>query len=1549
MPIPFFFRKSAKMADVRFLTEEMRSFFDQYPYPILLVDKKDKIVLANPAVCALMACTKEQMMGTGLEQWGLSFSDIKKLAKQYSTDPHLYEVVTPQADAILVNMTVTALAQTQLLMITLDKQTQTPVGTSFLENCLQAYPMAVVLQDVQGKAILCNRYAEKMFAISSKRIHGQSLYSFLPKELVPSLRRVDDTIAQTESFETVSLSYMNPQGEEVQLEVTKAFVPAENGAEDIIATVFRNVTADRREIERLMQTKEMLQRILDHIPLGIYVRDELQRIIYLNKTASQLLTEFDTTTGNTGSSFNDLQQNKTVAAREKKVWLDGKACEFPEEEYTDNLGNKKILRLCKVPLKEDPSRQLVLSIVEDVTQERQQQKESKRINSILSAIVHNMPIGLYARTENGDLLLRNKQCETIFNVTSVTLFDKTGTLPHETPEQIRGYIERERKLLASGQTLDIAEEEYIAEDGEKKILHMVKVPVKEETKFVITLTEDITRRKMQEKEIIDAKNFLQTIINHLPVSLSVKDAKGKYILWNKKSEELFGAKAADVIGKMSYRDDLNQDQKDFLREKDLRVFESGKVQDIAQELISSAAEGAKIMHTVHTPVFHEDGTPDCLLTISEDITAKTRMEKQIREANDKNALLLDHAREAILIVENRKVIYSNSAFFKMLGYESVEKIKGHLLTDFVDKEFHVFLNDKYDNTLAGTAQPGRAISLRLLKKNGQLIEVEFDAVAARYLGRRVVLCFCRDITSDNRILRELREDKHTLKAVFEHSILPSFRLQENGYIKVMNKACRELFGFTPEDKNFYCNVYIRPAISLATRKLLKQGKMAEMDYVFDFDRAKAKFHDRIHGSGKLPLHITFVPINKRDTKEGVAADFVVFVQPQNQRLVSNITSSQSETAVDDTKKVPVEDGLLILPDSEPYVLCDANFNMQSCNALFCSLCQMKKEDLIGQNIRVLVDEKSLTQFEEDLKLLMQTGSLSHRDYQVGLPGADKNSVCLMGKREQDGRYLFVLRNMAFHQQILHVLEERSAQLNALLDATDGIVFTVFIQNGRLGGISHANQFLIKKLGFSAAALAGKRFQDLFEDTAKKQVVPAFKQFEKELQEKGKVSFAWNMLMASGQTFEAEVTVTVLDLPKQETALVVVRDLSEKQNEWARSSKTALELNSIRRALPGLYVKMNWAGTVLDICSNLSYWNNTQAQQVRNRNVNEFLPEELAGRVIAAVKESLAVNISTHFDLPLKLSGKPRHFEMTVSPITGQEEVVLWGTDVSAERENDRHLRHVYRLLDESHTSLDKQVDKILQFGVSAFHMEVGCVLRLEEKPYGTESCVMHVTQNDAQLKQGMTFEVGECLQTVQDGNVILWQDLEVCRSTKCIHHKQKWKSMVAAPLYVGSSVVGILCFASQEYHVPFSNGAEELAGILARWLGLRIELRKTGKMLDEASRSFARTLEYVEKPAVMLDLDYCMTFVNQPLLDLTGRHSGNMLGRNFFNEIVHDEKKSMKYFQQTCETTKKNIFEVHLDVYHKNGLYQDTQWEVFVCKDANGKVAGYGLIQESRS
>jgi len=33
-----------------------------------------------------------------------------------------------------------------------------------------------------------------------------------------------------------------------------------------------------------------------------------------------------------------------------------------------------------------------------------------------------------------------------------------------------------------------------------------------------------------------------------------------------------------------------------------------------------------------------------------------------------------------------------------------------------------------------------------------------------------------------------------------------------------------------------------------------------------------------------------------------------------------------------------------------------------------------------------------------------------------------------------------------------------------------------------------------------------------------------------------------------------------------------------------------------------------------------------------------------------------------------------------------------------------------------------------------------------------------------------------------------------------------------------------------------------------------------------------------------------------------------------------------------------------MDLLYENGLYKDTGWDVFACKDADGKVDGYALI-----
>lgn len=1547
MAIPFFPKRRTTVRPVTELSEEMISFLKQYPSPIMVSDEQGKIGVSNALAAKLLGA--RTLEGTSIEKWGVSVKQMKKLIAGNRASVTSLQLVTQEAEVVTVEARVSELAQTKQILFILEQTHQLPDTPWFLEKALNAYPQAVILQTPQGKCVLCNTQAEKLFGLKDDSWKGKNIYALLPKEISASLQHLDTQIHK-EAYTTVVLSYSEVSGRTHYLRVSKVFVPEADGKEDLIVTVLVDETNQQQQLRDLRQNRALLKAILDNVPLGLYTRDSDHQITFYNRQSLKVLNEPDELRFNEPHAFQDEQTSENLRLRELEILKSGQTHDYPEEEYIDALGHKMILHLIKVPLTDAGPKPIVLSIVEDITQRCYQEKDLKRINGILSAIVHNMPIGLYARGENGEFLLRNKQCEQIFGVSSVSVFDKQGALPHEKPEQVQGYIQREKELLESGKILDIPEEEYITGDGQKKILHMIKIPVSAEEKFVVTLVEDITLRKEQESALVEAKNFLQTIIDSLPVSLSVKDADGKYILWNKKSEEVFGSSAKEVIGQPSYRKDLNKDQMQFVRETDARVFANHKPQEIAQEIISSGSEGVKIMHTVRIPVFGENDTNRYLLTVSEDITAKTKMEKQIREASDKNTLLLEYAREGVLITEDKKIVYANRALCALLGAENVKELEGKSLEDFVAPDFRVFFNEQYENSQNGQEQ--KPISLRFVTLNGKEIETEFSAVSSRYLGRKIVLCFMRDISSFTRAQRDLKHLSEGLQEVFESGIAPTFILQSNGYIRLMNRAARELFGFTEKDKKFYQNVYIRPALTLAARKLLKQGEPAEMNYVLDFDRAAQKFEGFIHKTGKLALNVRLVPIHKRDAKDGtVRADYVVFVQPQQKPLPPTPpVRLHSKPTAPQLPQVQKAEELLILPNSEPYVLCGPDFTIQVCNDLFCSLCQLSKEELIGQNIRYIMDGDSLPQFEADLKILQETGTLSQRDYAITpASGLEKNDVRLMGVKETDGRYLFVLRNMAFHRQIMRILEERSAQLNALLDSTDGIVFSISLPEGKWGHVQHANQFLIRKLGFSQEELARRPFEALFENTPAKQIAPLLSSLQKELRKKGKVSFTWNMLRDGQPSFPARVTVTALDLPNQETALVVVRDLAQQTQRAEEPSKEALELKSIREALPGLYIKADVEGKVLQVISNLPYWSTEEAsKRLLNQSLASFFPKEMAARALSCIKESVSLNETTRFEFDLTLSDKTHYFDAQVSPITGQDEVVLWVTDISADKEYDRQLHNLYRLSNDPEQSLTDQVDKILQFGLDAFKMEVGFVLRFEQEEEFLSGRVLYVTPNELEVSRGQFFAVEECLQESLNGGVSLWHDLSDCACNDCIHVNKKLGAMAVAPLQVGGSVMGALCFASKDPRAHFSQGAEELMGILARLLSLRIELRETGKMLDESSRSIARTLEYVEKPAAMLDLDYNMTFVNRAFLDITGRHIGNVVGRNFFKEVIHAEKESVWRFEQAVAQAEGNSFHIQLDFYRKNGLYTDTGWEVFICKDSDGREAGYALIAGGR-
>ncbi|MEH2284299.1 MAG: PAS domain S-box protein [Nostoc sp.] len=165
-----------------------------------------------------------------------------------------------------------------------------------------------------------------------------------------------------------------------------------------------------------------------------------------------------------------------------------------------------------------------------------------------------------------------------------------------------------------------------------------------QVEYIVCTGIDITENRKAQEELQQTRNFLQSMINNLPVAVFVKDAKpesfGTFKLWNHTCENIFGITAEQAIGKKDY-ELFPKEQTDFFRQKDLETFASGVPQDISEELIDSPCFGRRILHTTKIPLYDKDQQPEYLLCISEDITEYNRAEKNLQQAKEQLQTVLD--------------------------------------------------------------------------------------------------------------------------------------------------------------------------------------------------------------------------------------------------------------------------------------------------------------------------------------------------------------------------------------------------------------------------------------------------------------------------------------------------------------------------------------------------------------------------------------------------------------------------------------------------------------------------------------------------------------------------------------------------------------------------------------------------------------------------------------------------------------------------------------------------------------------------------------------
>ena len=180
---------------------------------------------------------------------------------------------------------------------------------------------------------------------------------------------------------------------------------------------------------------------------------------------------------------------------------------------------------------------------------------------------------------------------------------------------------------------------------------------------------DITERKRTEENLRNTQDFLNAVLQNLPISVFIKDAvEQKFIYWNSASEELFGYSKDEVMLHKA-ADLLDSEQANSFQAQDLEVLATRKCVDLPEETIQLPRRGKRIVHKKKVPLFDESGAPKYILGIAEDITESKKTETELSRL----AIVAQKTQKGVIITDAQGCIeWVNEGFTRISGYVLAE-------------------------------------------------------------------------------------------------------------------------------------------------------------------------------------------------------------------------------------------------------------------------------------------------------------------------------------------------------------------------------------------------------------------------------------------------------------------------------------------------------------------------------------------------------------------------------------------------------------------------------------------------------------------------------------------------------------------------------------------------------------------------------------------------------------------------------------------------------------------------------------------------------------
>lgn len=753
----------------------------------------------------------------------------------------------------------------------------------------------------------------------------------------------------------------------------------------------------------------------------------------------------------------------------------------------------------------------------------------------------------------------------------------------------------------------------------------------------------------------------QTTLYSIGDAVITTDREGKVKYLNPVAEELTGWKEYQARGKKLNKVFyiINEETRQEVDNPVDKVLEKGMIVGLANHTLLISKDGREIpIADSGAPIKDEDGNIIGVVLVFRDQTKERETEKTLKESEESYRGLFNSVQEAIYIQDENGVFLDvNEGAVKMYGYDkecfigkTPEFVSAPGLNDLptvvecVKKAFN--------------GQP-QQFEFWGVRKNGEVFPKDVRLYPGKYFNKKVVIALAQDITERKRTEKELIEREREYSSLISN--LPGFVYRcandKDWTMYFISNGCEAITGYTSEEflfnKKISFNDIIHPdyqtKLHLIWEDVIQNRSTFEFEYPIITKTGEQKWvWERGYGIFSANGELLFLEGFITDVTERKSASEKLKQSEQNYRQVIE----HLPDAV-----VIHREGKFLFANPAALRLIGVNSFDEVRDLPLMNFVHPDYHQTVSERIKkALVTNSPLPMIEE--KFITLEGRIVDAEV-TAIP------IMFEGKLAVQT----IIRDITDKKKAELKIQETQQRIEELVNTIDGIVWEADAQTFQFRFVSKRAEQI---LGYPTSDWLKENFwaDHLHPDDkgwAINFCISATLAGEPH-------QFEYRMIAADGRVvwFRDNVTVVKKD-GKPYLLRGILVDITEQKTFSDKIEASEKKLRSIFRALPDIFLILDYEGRYIEIApsnENLLY---RPAQELLGKTLHEVFPKETADRFLNLVRTTLSTKQPATMDYDLEINGRNIWFSATTVPFEN-DKVIYIARDITERKIYEQTLR-----------------------------------------------------------------------------------------------------------------------------------------------------------------------------------------------------------------------------------------------------------------------------------